>query len=258
MPLYLYDYRPGNGTVGGIPRDRFETGPGGDPIVSGSSAASHMVAHLDVDQLSKLLTPHENYLNPPPNQIVLCVSFGLRPGFPRDGSYPDRVVSVGGKRRFVLFARFVEALNRPEVVAAFRSCTTEEAERIVAGEFHRLSPAIRALFDAPDRRHLKALGVLCRAYQLVLTGPAKAAPPPDGDIHTPLWWRETITGEGSASDWKAWDGFTKTLAAEWGADRPEGWKAVKALLTQIDGTEPIDEAPVTAALAALIDLLESR
>ena len=69
MPLYLYDWRPGDhDTIGEIPRSQFETTHTGDRIVLGAASASHMVAHFSEDQRASLLTPEANFLNPPPDQ----------------------------------------------------------------------------------------------------------------------------------------------------------------------------------------------
>lgn len=278
----LYDHRPGPLTdVGGIGIDDLRNAaPAGINFIEGRDRweeASYVIGHFLSSKLKQLLS--ESYVTAGPDgQIVLCVTTE-RPGF-GIGSFKvcDKKVEAGGKIRYILFARYVNALEESEVARAFYRSDASQAESIVNGEYHKLPTELQRLFCTRRFEYLSALAILCQGYLAVHAEKEgdEWGPPEIKDAIKQMGWPAFVDSRGPGthllgsdlaskrgvvSDPGWWSNIfegaqtevERGIAREWGVDDINSCPALKNLVDAIYGTGSIAPAVVANAYCAIVE-----
>lgn len=131
--------------------------------------ASHVIGHFE--NLDYLFNP--NVTTCLDGQIVLCVT-KRRPGIPVN-EHEHVIVITKERKRYILFARYVSALEQKEVAKEFFLMDELQAEAIVKDKPGGVPAELRRLFYADSLECFLAFAILCQGY-LAVVGAAELYP----------------------------------------------------------------------------------
>jgi hypothetical protein len=166
--LFLYDYRHDINKVpevAGIDTSiLIDSQPQGAALAA-ATEASHWIVHLNTKELDAIEDQSLDISIYPDAQIIFCVTT-QRPGHPfHERSHT--IVKQGMRSRYILYARYVEALNDRGTVGALYKAAAAEAEAVVKGEWKNVPADFRRLFYKGSNTYLSALAILFQGYLAV-------------------------------------------------------------------------------------------
>lgn len=168
IALHLYDHRQSlevDPNVAEISLSLLiDSLPPGSTLVS-KAEATHCIVHLKTRQLGKLEGGEDLHASPD-LQFILCLTRDIsleQRGF-NELERSHKVCRDGGKRRYVLYARDVNALRSRETREAFYAMDEEVAEAVVKGEWGKVPLPLRRLFHRTQIVYLSALAILLQGY----------------------------------------------------------------------------------------------
>lgn len=166
--LFLFDHRHSLEVVPNVAEidmdSLVESMPAGSALAS-EAEATHCIVHFKPEQLNKA-EGRRDLCAFPDLQIFLCLTtdgFPDRPGF-NERQRQHKVCRDGGKCRYVLYARDVNALKSRETREAFYAMGEAEAEAVVKGDWRKVPPALRRLFHRTQIIYLSSLAILLQGY----------------------------------------------------------------------------------------------
>lgn len=166
--LFLYDYRHDIHKVpevAGIDTSvLIDSQPQGAVLVA-ETEASHCIVHLDPKELDAIEDQSLDISMYPDGQIILCATT-QRPGHPfHERSH--KIVKQGLRSRYILYARYVDALNDRWTIDALYKAGAAEAEAVVKGDWKNVLADFRRLFYKGSNTYLSALAILFQGYLAV-------------------------------------------------------------------------------------------
>src|SRR5215213_2526966 len=122
--------------------------------------STHCIIHLRPDELANLNETASRRFRK--SKMILCVTT-RRPGYAAQ-LRQHQVLMDGEEARFILYARYVDALNDGRTIEAFYKTSVAEAEAIVKGEWKNVPADLRRLFYKAPSTCLSALAILFQGY----------------------------------------------------------------------------------------------